>query len=162
MPKIVPNLWFDTEAQEAAEYYVSLFPNSRITTISHYTEAGPREEGMVLTVAYELDGQPYVNINGGPGHAGFTEAVSFMVECAGQDEIDAYWDRLVADGGEEGPCGWCKDKYGLSWQIVPQGVEEFVASADKAAVDRWMRAMFTMKKLDVARLREAAAGTAAV
>jgi predicted 3-demethylubiquinone-9 3-methyltransferase (glyoxalase superfamily) len=156
--KITPNLWFDDNALEAAEFYVSVFPNSRITTVSHYTEAGPRDEGKVLTVVYELDGQPFVNINGGPAHFSFNEATSFMIECEDQAEIDAYWEKLTADGGSEGPCGWCKDKYGLSWQVVPKGVEELVASDDKEAVNRWMKAMMKMKKLDLATLEAAVAG----
>jgi predicted 3-demethylubiquinone-9 3-methyltransferase (glyoxalase superfamily) len=158
MPKITPNLWFDTQAQEAAEFYVSVFPNSRITTISHYPDDTIGKAGTVLTVAYELDGQPFVNINGGPAHAGFTETVSFMIECEDQAEIDAYWEKLIADGGEEGPCGWCQDRFGLSWQVVPKGVEELVASEDKEAVARWMKAMYPMKKLDVAVLQAAAEG----
>lgn len=156
MPKIIPNLWFDHQAAEAAEFYVSVFPNSRVTATSHYTDAGPGEPGSVLTVAYELDGEPFTAINGGPAHAGFTETVSFLIECEDQAEIDAYWEKLTADGGSEQPCGWCKDKFGLSWQVVPKGMEDFFASNDTAAVNRAMEAMFTMTKLDVAALEAAA------
>lgn len=161
MPKIIPNLWFDNQAAEAAEFYVSVFPNSRVTATSHYTEVGPGEPGSVLTVAYELDGEPFTAINGGPAHAGFTETISFLIECEDQAEIDAYWAKLTADGGSEQPCGWCKDKFGLSWQVVPKGMEDFFASNDTAAVNRAMEAMFTMTKLDVAALEAAAKGTGA-
>ena len=117
MPRITPNLWFDTESKEAAEFYVSVFPNSKITTVTHYGEAGPREAGMVLTVDFVLDGQRFTAINGGPDFH-FNEAISLLIECADQDEVDYYWSKL-SEGGEEGPCGWLKDRYGLSWQVVP-------------------------------------------
>lgn len=161
MPRIVPNLWFDTNAMEAAEFYVSVFPNSRITGTSNYTEStpGPGGPGSVLTVSFELDGTPVIGINGGPAHAGFTETFSFMIECEDQDEIDAYWEKLTADGGSEGPCGWCKDKFGFSWQVVPKGIDEFWASQkDEAVRDRTLQAMMKMGKLDVAALRAAAEG----
>jgi predicted 3-demethylubiquinone-9 3-methyltransferase (glyoxalase superfamily) len=161
MPKIVPNLWFDTNAQDAAEFYVSVFPNSRITGTSYYTEStpGPGGPGSVLTVSFELDGTPVVGINGGPAHAGFTETFSFMIECEDQAEIDAYWEKLTADGGSEGPCGWCKDKFGFSWQVVPKGIDEFWAGQqDEAVRDRALQAMMKMKKLDVAALHAAAEG----
>src|SRR5215210_6904526 len=117
--KITPNLWFDTEAEEAAGFYTSVFEKSRIVSVTHYTEAGPREAGMVMTVEFELDGQRLVGINGGQDFK-FDEAVSFQIDCETQDEIDYYWERL-SEGGEEGPCGWLKDRYGLSWQVVPPG-----------------------------------------
>src|SRR5688500_5424440 len=120
MPKIRPNLWFDTEAEEAAEFYTSVFPNSRIVNVTHYTEAGPRPAGTVMTVEFQLDGHRFVAINGGPQFT-FDEAISLEIECADQDEVDRYWERLT-DGGSEGPCGWCKDRYGLSWQVVPRGM----------------------------------------
>ncbi len=123
--KITPNLWFDTEAEEAAGFYISVFENSRIVNVTHYTEAAPRPAGMVMTVQFELDGQRFVGINGGPEFT-FDEAVSFQINCETQDEIDFYWERL-SEGGEEGPCGWLKDRYGLSWQVVPAGVEELFA-----------------------------------
>jgi predicted 3-demethylubiquinone-9 3-methyltransferase (glyoxalase superfamily) len=153
MPRITPNLWFDTESKEAAEFYVSVFPNSKITTVTHYGEAGPREAGMVLTVDFELDGQRCTAINGGPDFH-FSEAISLLIECADQDEVDYYWEKLSA-GGEEGPCGWLKDKYGLSWQVAPAGFEHMLASADRDAVDRAMQAMYGMKKLDLAALQAA-------
>jgi predicted 3-demethylubiquinone-9 3-methyltransferase (glyoxalase superfamily) len=155
-PKIIPNLWFDTEAEEAAEFYVSVFDNSRIVGVTHYTEAGPREAGTVMTVEFELDGQRFVGINGGPEFK-FDEAVSFEIRCETQDEIDYYWEKLT-EGGSEGPCGWLKDRYGLSWQVVPTMLEELVADADRQRAKRAMEAMFGMRKLDVAALRQAADG----
>jgi predicted 3-demethylubiquinone-9 3-methyltransferase (glyoxalase superfamily) len=157
--KITPNLWFDTEAEEAAEFYVSVFKDSRVVNKTHYTDAGPREAGMVMTVDFELNGQRFTGINGGPDFK-FDEAVSFLIECEGQDEVDYYWDKLT-EGGSEGPCGWVKDKYGLSWQVVPAGMEELFADPDPARAERAMRAMLQMKKLDVAELRRAADGVPA-
>jgi predicted 3-demethylubiquinone-9 3-methyltransferase (glyoxalase superfamily) len=154
--KIVPNLWFDTEAEEAAGFYTSVFKNSRIVNVAHYTDAGPREAGTVMTVEFELDGQRFVGINGGPEFT-FSEAVSFQITCETQDEIDYYWDGL-SDGGEEGPCGWLKDRYGLSWQVVPTGMDELFADPDPKRAERAMQAMFGMRKLDVATLRSAADG----
>jgi predicted 3-demethylubiquinone-9 3-methyltransferase (glyoxalase superfamily) len=159
MPEIIPNLWFDTEAEEAAAFYVGIFPNSRVTSVTHYTEAGPREEGMVMTVEFELDGQRLVGINGGPEFT-FDEAVSLMIECDDQAEIDHYWDALTA-GGEEGPCGWLKDRFGLSWQVVPKGMDAMFASDDTARVARAMQAMFAMKRIDIAALERAAEGATA-
>jgi predicted 3-demethylubiquinone-9 3-methyltransferase (glyoxalase superfamily) len=157
--KIVPNLWFDTQAEEAAAFYTSVFPNSRIVGVAHYTEAGPGPAGTAMTVEFELDGQRFVGINGGPQFT-FTEAVSFQINCAGQAEVDYYWGKL-ADGGEEGPCGWLKDRFGLSWQVVPAGMDELFTDPDPARAERAMRAMFGMRKLDVAALRAAADGVPA-
>jgi predicted 3-demethylubiquinone-9 3-methyltransferase (glyoxalase superfamily) len=157
--KITPNLWFDTEAEEAANFYVSVFPNSRIVSVTHYTDAGPRAAGMVLTVAFELDGQRFVGINGGPEFT-FDEAVSFEIECETQEDIDFYWERL-SEGGRESQCGWLKDRYGLSWQVVPTGMEELFADPDPRRAERAMKAMLGMGKIDVAALREAADGIAA-
>ena len=157
--KIVPNLWFDTEAEEAANFYVSVFDNSRIVNVTHYTDAGPREAGMVMTVEFELDGQRFVGINGGPQFQ-FDEAVSFQITCDTQEEVDFYWERL-SEGGSEGPCGWLKDRYGLSWQIVPTGMEELFADPDKGRAERAMRAMLGMGKLDIDALRRAADGVPA-
>jgi predicted 3-demethylubiquinone-9 3-methyltransferase (glyoxalase superfamily) len=160
MPRsIVPNLWFDTEAEEAAAFYTSVFENSRILNVARYTEAGPRPAGTVMTVEFELDGQRFVAINGGTQFK-FSEAVSFMVECETQEEIDFFWERLTA-GGEEGPCGWLKDRYGLSWQVVPTGMDELFADPDQERARRAMEAMFGMRKLDVAALRRAADGVPA-
>jgi predicted 3-demethylubiquinone-9 3-methyltransferase (glyoxalase superfamily) len=159
MPPIVPNLWFDTEAEEAAEFYCSVFDDSRIVNVTHYTESAPREAGMVMTVEFELDGQRFVGINGGSEFK-FDEAVSFAIECETQEEIDYYWEKLT-EGGEESVCGWLKDRYGLSWQVVPTGVEEVFADPDKERADRAMKALLGMRKIDMAALRGAAEGTPA-
>jgi len=153
------NLWFDKEAEEAAEFYCSIFPNSRVREISRYTEAGPGEPGSVMVVEFELDGQIFVGINGGPQFP-FTEAVSLEIRCADQAEVDYYWDKLT-EGGREVQCGWLKDRYGLSWQVVPEGMSELFSSDDPARAERAMKAMFDMKKLDVAALQAAADGVTA-
>ena len=157
--RITPNLWFDTEAEEAAAFYTSVFPNSRIVHVARYTEAGPRQAGMVMTVEFELDGQRFVAINGGPQFA-FDEAISLEISCKDQEEVDVYWERL-SEGGEEGPCGWLKDRYGVSWQITPEGMDELFSHPDKSRAERAMRAMFEMKKLDIAALQRAADGVGA-
>jgi predicted 3-demethylubiquinone-9 3-methyltransferase (glyoxalase superfamily) len=154
--KIVPNLWFDSEAEEAAKFYVGVFEDSRIVNVAHYTEAGPREAGTGMTVEFELDGQRFLGINGGPQFS-FDEAVSFAIECEDQEEVDYFWTKL-SEGGEEGQCGWLKDRYGLSWQVVPTGMEELFADPDKGRAERAMKAMLGMRKLDVAALRRAADG----
>ena len=152
--KIVPNLWFDTEAEEAAGFYTSVFENSRIVNVTHYTEVGPRETGMVMTVEFELDGHRFVGINGGPEFP-FSEAVSFQVNCDTQDEVDYYWEKL-SEGGQEGPCGWLKDRFGLSWQVTPSGMDELFADPDPKRAERAMKAMLKMGKLDIGELRRAA------
>ena len=157
--KIIPNLWFDTQAEEAAEFYCSVFKDSRIVSKSHYTDAGPREAGMVMTVEFELDGNRFVGINGGPEFT-FDEAVSFQIDCKDQDEVDYYWDRLT-DGGREGQCGWLSDRYGLAWQVVPQGMEEVFSDPDPERARRAMEAMLKMGKLDIAALQAAADGVPA-
>jgi predicted 3-demethylubiquinone-9 3-methyltransferase (glyoxalase superfamily) len=157
--KIVPNLWFDTEAEAAARFYVSVFEGSRIVNVTHYTEAGPRETGMVMTVEFEIAGQRFIGINGGPEFA-FDEAVSFAIECETQEEIDYFWEKLT-DGGHEGPCGWLKDRFGLSWQVVPTGMEEVFADPDRERATRAMKAMLGMRKIDIAALGAAADGTPA-
>jgi predicted 3-demethylubiquinone-9 3-methyltransferase (glyoxalase superfamily) len=157
--KIVPNLWFDTDAEAAAEFYTSVFENSRIVNVTHYTAAGPRPEGMVMTVEFELEGERFVAINGGPQFT-FDEAVSFAIECETQDEVDYYWGKLT-DGGEEGPCGWLKDRFGLSWQVVPTGMEALFADPDKGRAERAMKAMLEMKKIEIEELRRAADGVPA-
>jgi predicted 3-demethylubiquinone-9 3-methyltransferase (glyoxalase superfamily) len=157
MSTITPFLWFDTQAEEAANFYVSLFPNSRITTVSRYGENGPGPAGSVMIIGFELDGQAYTAMNGGPGHP-FTDAVSFVVHCQDQDEVDHYWDNLVADGGQEIQCGWLKDKYGLSWQITPQELLDLLSHPDKAAVGRMFAAMMQMVKLDMPKLKAAFEG----
>jgi predicted 3-demethylubiquinone-9 3-methyltransferase (glyoxalase superfamily) len=154
--RITTNLWFDTEAEEAAEFYCSVFKNSRIVDVARYTDAGPRPAGMVMVVEFELDGQRFVGINGGP-ELPFSEAISLQVSCADQAEVDYYWERLT-DGGEESQCGWLKDRYGVSWQVTPEGMDEIFADPDPAKAERAMRAMFGMRKLDLAALRAAADG----
>jgi len=156
MQRITTNLWFDTQAEEAAAYYVSIFKNSRIVNVAHYTDAGPREAGMVMVVEFELDGQRFVAINGGPEFA-FDEAISLQVNCETQEEVDYFWERLSA-GGEKGPCGWLKDKYGLSWQVTPTGMDELFSDADPERATRAMQAMLAMGKLDLAALHRAADG----
>lgn len=155
--QIVPNLWFDGNAEEAADFYVSVFPDSKILNVSRYTESGPGPEGTAMVVEWQMNGQRFMGINGGPQFT-FDEAISFLIECDDQDEIDAYWDALLAGGGTESQCGWLRDRFGLSWQVVPTGMEELFASDDKAAVDRAMKAMMGMVKLDIAALKAAAAG----
>jgi predicted 3-demethylubiquinone-9 3-methyltransferase (glyoxalase superfamily) len=157
--KIVTNLWFDTEAEEAAEFYTSLFENSRIVNVSHYPEGAPRAAGMVMTVEFELDGQRFAGINGGPEFT-FDEAISLQISCEDQDEVDYFWERLT-DGGEESQCGWLKDRYGLSWQVVPKGMEEVFSDPDPERARRATQAMLGMRKLDIAALRSAADGVPA-
>jgi predicted 3-demethylubiquinone-9 3-methyltransferase (glyoxalase superfamily) len=158
--KIVPSLWFDTEAEEAAEFYVSVFgEDSRIVTKTRYPEDAPREAGMVMTVEWELRGQRFVGINGGTQFT-FDEAVSFQVTCADQAEVDYFWEKL-GDGGSEGPCGWLKDRYGLSWQVVPEGMDEVFSDPDPERARRGMQAMLQMSKIDVAALRAAVEGATA-
>jgi predicted 3-demethylubiquinone-9 3-methyltransferase (glyoxalase superfamily) len=156
MPAITPFLWFDGQAEQAAEFYVSIFKNSKVTSVSRYTEAGPGPAGSAMVVAFELDGKPFNALNGGPVF-NFTEAVSFMVDCETQGDVDYYWDKLVA-GGEPSQCGWLKDRYGLSWQIVPAALPRILSNPDPAKVKRAMEAMFKMAKLDIAALEAAAEG----
>jgi len=155
MLKITPFLWFDTQAEEAANLYVSIFPNAKVTSVSRYSEAGPGPAGSAMTVQIELDGLPVTLLNGGPVFKP-TEAFSFSVTCEDQAEVDRYWAALTADGGEESQCGWLKDRYGFSWQIVPRALPELLGDPDRAKARRAMQAMLQMKKLDVAKLREAA------
>lgn len=156
---IVPNLWFDTEAEEAASFYTTIFPNSKILTVARYTDAGPGPAGTVMTVEFELNGNRFVGINGGPQFH-FSEAVSFQITCDDQQEVDYYWDRLT-DGGQESQCGWLKDRYGLSWQVVPTGMEDVFADPDPARAHRAMQAMLGMRKIDIDELRHAADDTPA-
>ena len=150
MPRTYPCLWFDRQAQEAAEFYVSVFPRSTITTVTRYPEGSGERAGEVLTVGFELDGTPYVALNGGPEFS-FDEAISLTVDCKDQEEIDYYWEALSSKGGEEGPCGWLKDRFGLSWQVVPENWGE-IASGDPDRAAKVFTAMMTMKKLDMAAL----------
>ena len=154
MPKITPWLWFDTQGEEAAEFYTSLFPNSKIVEVTRYGSANPRQEGTVMTVLFTLDGQRVGALNVGPQYT-FNEAVSFMVECADQEEVDRYWDAL-SKGGEEGPCGWLKDRFGLSWQIVPKVLPELLGDPDREKAQRVMAAMLKMRTIEIAGLEAAA------
>ena len=154
MPKITPNLWFDAQGLEAAEFYVSVFPNSKITNVTYYGEAVPERAGTVMTVDFALDGQEYTAINGGPQFA-FDEAISLLINCADQDEIDFYWTKLT-DGGQEVQCGWLKDRYGLSWQVVPADWADLINDPDKERAQRAMTAVFGMKKIDIAAVYAAA------
>jgi predicted 3-demethylubiquinone-9 3-methyltransferase (glyoxalase superfamily) len=162
--RITPCLWFDGEAEDAARFYTGIFKNSRITTITRYSEAGfethHRPAGSVMIVAFELDGQSFTALNGGPLFK-FTEAISFQVNCANQAEIDHYWEKLSAGGDPKAQqCGWLKDRYGLSWQVVPDDMDELFTDEKSAGSKRAMEAMLQMKKLDIAKLRRAHAGTA--
>ncbi len=159
MPPITPNLWFDTQAEEAAKFYCSVFPNSKVTNVLHYTEAGPGEPGTVVTVDFELDGKPFTGINGGPQFP-FTEAISLMITCKDQAEVDRYWEALTA-GGQEVQCGWLKDRYGLSWQVVPEGMEEMLGDPDRERANRAMAARLGMVKIDLAAIKAAADGVSA-
>jgi predicted 3-demethylubiquinone-9 3-methyltransferase (glyoxalase superfamily) len=153
MQKITPFLWFDTQAEEAANFYASIFKNSKILKITRYGEAGPGPKGSVMTVHFVLDGQELIALNGGP-HFKFTEAISFSVDCKTQEEVDDFWEKLSA-GGEEGPCGWLKDRYGLSWQINPSVLGEMLSDPDAGKSKRVMEAMLQMKKIDIAGLKKA-------
>jgi len=159
MPKITPFLWFDKDAENAAKLYVSVFPNSRINKVSRYPGDGPEgvEEGKVMTVEFELDGQKVIAMNAGPVFQ-LDEAFSFSIDCDGQAEVDHYWNALTADGGKESQCGWLKDRYGLSWQITPRQLIEATTSPDREAAGRAFQAMMTMKKIDVAKIQAAFRG----
>ena len=156
MKGITPFLWFDREAEEAANFYVSTIPNSKINGITRYGDAGPREAGMVMTVDFELDGQRLVALNGGPEYK-FSGAVSFVLNCETQEEVDELWEKL-GEGGERGPCGWLTDKYGLTWQVVPTRLEELIRDPDPETSQRVMAAMMQMGKLEIEPLERAAAG----
>jgi predicted 3-demethylubiquinone-9 3-methyltransferase (glyoxalase superfamily) len=154
MKEITPCLWFDTEGEEAAEFYTSVFPNSRILGKQHYGEAGPREAGTVMVVEFELDGQKYVALNGGPEFT-FSEAISLQVRCESQEEVDHYWSKLT-EGGEEGPCGWAKDRFGLSWQIFPTRLLDLLSDPDAEKAQRAMAAMLQMRKIEIDEIERAA------
>ena len=153
MKKMVTCLWFDTDGEEAAAFYTSVIPNSRILSTSRYDEAGPRPAGTVMTVGFELNGQEFLALNGGPQYT-FTEAISFQVLCENQEEVDRYWATL-SEGGEEGPCGWLKDRFGLSWQIVPTRLPELLGDPDRERAQRVMAAMMQMGKIEIAELEAA-------
>jgi predicted 3-demethylubiquinone-9 3-methyltransferase (glyoxalase superfamily) len=156
MPEMTTCLWFDDQAKDAAEYYVRIFPNSKVTDIEYYGEAGPRPAGTVLTVSFEIDGRPFLALNGGPEFT-FDEAVSIQVHCQDQAEVDYYWNALTADGGQESQCGWLKDRFGFSWQIVPNRLTELLKDADPGRAQRAMMAMLQMRRIVIADLEAAAA-----
>ena len=156
MPKISPFLWFDHQAEEAATLYTTVFPNSKVTEVQRFPEGAPGPEGAVMVVRFQLDGKEFTALNGGPQHFTFNESVSFVVDCKDQAEVDHYWDSLIADGGEPSQCGWLKDRYGLSWQIVPTVLNELLADPDGQRSSRAMQAMLKMSKLDIAELKAAA------
>jgi len=154
MQRITPFLWFDTQAEEAAKFYCSIFEDSKVTAVTRCGDAGPGPKGSVLTCAFQLQGQDFVALNGGPRFP-FTEAVSFVVNCETQVEIDTFWDKLCAGGGQPSMCGWLKDKYGVSWQIVPTVLGRILQDKDSQRVNRAMEAMLQMRKLDIAALERA-------
>jgi predicted 3-demethylubiquinone-9 3-methyltransferase (glyoxalase superfamily) len=156
MSKISPFLWFDNQAEEAMVFYTSIFKNSKVGSVSRYGDAGPGPKGSVMVASFELDGMPFTALNGGPMFK-FTEAISFYVNCDSQEEVDYYWDKLSA-GGSPSQCGWLKDKFGLSWQIIPSALPKLLSDPDRAKANRVMQAMLQMKKIDVAALQKAAAG----
>src|SRR5204862_3896659 len=159
MQKITPFLWFDNQAEEAMNFYVSVFKNSKVKGMTHYTGEEPSgQKGSVMTVSFELDGVEFVALNGGPQFK-FTEAVSFVVNCETQEEVDYYWEKLTADGGSPGVCSWLKDKYGLSWQVQPRLLIQLLGDPDKAKAERVMNAMMEMDKIDIAALEKAAMST---
>ncbi len=157
MSAITPCLWFDTQGEEAARYYVSLFPRSSITSVQTWGPENPERQGQPLLVEFVLDGSRFTALNGGPQFT-FSEAVSLQIDCTDQAEVDHYWDAFVGDGGEESDCGWCKDKFGFSWQVVPRILTELLTDPDPQRVSRAMQAMMTMRRLDVATFEAVAAG----
>lgn len=157
MSSITNCLWFDGQAEEAAEFYVSVFPNSTVSAVSRYGEGAPFPSGTALTVEFQLNGAPYQGLNGGPQYT-FNESISFSISCADQAEVDYYWDKLTADGGSEGQCGWLKDKFGVSWQVVPQALGSIMSGDDQAGVGRAMQAFMGMQKFDIAALEAAYRG----
>jgi predicted 3-demethylubiquinone-9 3-methyltransferase (glyoxalase superfamily) len=161
MQKLTPFLWFDNNAEEAAQFYVSVFKNSRILSVSRHGDAGPGPKGSVMVVSFQLEGQQFTALNGGPGFT-FSEAFSFVVSCENQPEIDSYWNRLTSDGGQESACGWLKDKFGFSWQIVPTALGKLMTDKDPKRANRVMQALLQMKKIDIATLEEAADGNVPV
>ena len=157
MQKITPFLWYDNQAEEAANLYCSIFKNSKVGSVVRYGDAGPGPKGTVMIVSFQLAGQEFTALNGGPRFK-FTEAISFVVNCETQEEIDHFWEKLTADGGQESMCGWLKDKFGLSWQIVPTDLPQLMQSGDAKKSERVMQAILQMKKLDIAKLKEAYEG----
>ena len=156
MQKITPFLWFDNQAEEAMRFYTSVFKNSKAGKVTYYGDGAPMPKGTVMTASFELEGTEFTALNGGPIFK-FTEAVSFWIACKNQEEVDYYWEKLIAGGGEPSQCGWLKDKFGLSWQVVPTVLIELLNDRDRAKANRVMQAMLTMKKIDIKKLQEAAA-----
>jgi predicted 3-demethylubiquinone-9 3-methyltransferase (glyoxalase superfamily) len=157
MQKVSPFLWFDSNAEEASNFYVSIFKNSKVLKVSRYGEGGPGPAGSVMIVNFQIEGQEFIALNGGP-HFKFTEAISFSINCQTQEEVDYYWNRLIAGGGQESQCGWLKDKFGLSWQVVPTILGELLADKDAKKSQRVMQAMLKMKKIEIPELKRAAVG----
>lgn len=161
MQKITPFLWFDSNAEAAAQLYTSIFKNSKILAVSRYGDAGPGPKGSVMIVKFQLEGQEFTALNGGPRFT-FNEAFSFVVNCESQQEVDEYWRKLTADGGQESMCGWLKDKFGFSWQIVPTALGKLMSDKDPQRAGRVMQALLQMRKIDIATLEQAAEGQVAV
>lgn len=159
--KITPFLWFDKQAEEAAQFYVSIFQNSKILHVSRYGDAGPGPKGSVMVVNFQLAGQEFTALNGGPLFK-FSEAFSFVVNCENQKEVDEYWSKLTSGGGRESQCGWLKDRFGFSWQIVPTALAKLMSDKDSTKANRVMQALLQMKKIDIATLEEAATGAVPV
>ena len=155
MKDLITCLWFDTEGEDAAKFYTSIFPSAKLGEITRYGPAGPRDEGAVMTASFEVQGQKFVALNGGPEFT-FSEATSFQVLCEGQDEVDQCWTKL-SEGGEQGPCGWLKDKFGVSWQVIPTALPELLSDPDREKSQRVMTAMMSMKKIEIDELERAAA-----
>jgi predicted 3-demethylubiquinone-9 3-methyltransferase (glyoxalase superfamily) len=160
MNNLVTCLWFDTEGEDAANFYTSIFPNSKLGKITYYGSAGPRAEGTVMTVTFELMGQQFLALNGGPDFT-FNQAISFQIMCETQEEVDNYWEKLTAEGGQEGPCGWLNDKFGVPWQVVPTALPRLLEETDNETSQRVMAAMMNMKKIVIDELEQAAGATAA-
>lgn len=154
MQKITPFLWFDNNAEEAANFYTSIFKNSKILNIARYAEGGPGPAGSVMTVNFQIEGQEFVALNGGPVFQ-FNESISFVINCNSQQEVDEYWSKLTANGGQESQCGWLKDNFGVSWQVVPKRLEELMTDKKPHKVQKVTEAMMKMKKIDIAKLEEA-------
>jgi predicted 3-demethylubiquinone-9 3-methyltransferase (glyoxalase superfamily) len=154
MQKITPFLWFDNQAEEAMNFYTSIFKNSKVGRISRYGDAGPGPKGSVMTAEFSLDGLEFIALNAGPMFK-FTEAISFVIDCKSQEEVDYYWNKLTADGGEESMCGWLKDKFGLSWQVVPAKLSEYMLDKNAAKAKKVTEAMFKMRKIDLKKIEEA-------
>jgi predicted 3-demethylubiquinone-9 3-methyltransferase (glyoxalase superfamily) len=156
MQKVTTFLTFDDQAEEAVDFYTSIFPNSKVTSRSYYGDVGPGESGSLMTASFELDGQEFVALNGGSSFS-FSEGISLFVDCETQEEVDRYWERLTEGGGEPGPCGWLKDRFGVSWQIVPRRLMELIGGEDRARAERVMAAMLQMGKIEIDELERAAA-----